>query len=218
MYPPQHQGGYELTWLSSTRDLLAAGHEVRVLTTDVRLSDAATEEHDGVHRELRWYWKDYAWPPQTLGSRVRIERHNAAVYAAIWTSSRPTPWPSGRWAGCRSASSSRYGAPASPPWEWWATTGWSTARRWTPGPGCTRAGAGSPPSGRTAAAHTLRPRPRGAMALQQRDHPLASTRHGRLAPARATWCTPAWSTTSSLLLPRARVAQAAAVPRPHRPA
>ena len=79
MYPPQHLGGYELTWLASTRDLLDAGHDVRVLTTDVVLHPGAEEEHAGVHRELRWYWRDHEWPRLAPRTVVALERHNAAT-------------------------------------------------------------------------------------------------------------------------------------------
>jgi len=79
MYPPQHLGGYELVWQGAMRALREAGHEVRVLTTDLRLSDAG-EEDDFVARELRWYWRDHAWPSFTPRERLALERHNARVF------------------------------------------------------------------------------------------------------------------------------------------
>ena len=39
MYPPHHLGGYELVWQRAVQALRAAGHGVRVLTTDVRFGD-----------------------------------------------------------------------------------------------------------------------------------------------------------------------------------
>jgi glycogen(starch) synthase len=82
MYPPHDlRGGYELTWRSSVLYLRARGDAVRVLTTEYRSPDLdAAEELDAdVHRELRWYWRDHAFPRHRLRERLAIERHNAAV-------------------------------------------------------------------------------------------------------------------------------------------
>ena len=40
MYPPHHFGGYELVWRSAVEHLRRAGHEARVLTTDLRTPEA----------------------------------------------------------------------------------------------------------------------------------------------------------------------------------
>src|SRR4051794_6258342 len=81
MYPPHHQGGYELVWRAAVEHLRAAGHEARVLTTDHREDTDAPDDPD-VHRELRWYWRDHViLNPGPLGS-LRLERHNRAVLAA----------------------------------------------------------------------------------------------------------------------------------------
>jgi glycosyltransferase involved in cell wall biosynthesis len=79
MYPPQHLGGYELVWQGAVRHLRGLGHDVRVLTTDVRFGDAP-EQDAGVFRELRWYWRDHAWPRLGPRARLAIERHNARVF------------------------------------------------------------------------------------------------------------------------------------------
>jgi glycosyltransferase involved in cell wall biosynthesis len=79
MYPPHHLGGYELVWRSAVRHLRSLGHDVRVLTTDFRLPDPSEPEDDDVHRELRWWWHDHAFPRYGLRERIRIERHNARV-------------------------------------------------------------------------------------------------------------------------------------------
>jgi glycogen(starch) synthase len=78
MYPPQHLGGYELVWRSAVEHLRAAGHEVRVVTTQ---EDFGAEEPDDpdVHRELRWYWRDFEFPRLSVRKRIRLERHNWAV-------------------------------------------------------------------------------------------------------------------------------------------
>ena len=82
MYPPHHQGGYELLWRASVEQLRAAGHEVRVLTTDHREDDPdpGLDEGADVHRELRWYWSDHEFPQLSVGDRRALERHNLTVF------------------------------------------------------------------------------------------------------------------------------------------
>jgi glycogen(starch) synthase len=82
MYPPHDLGGgYEITFRSSVLHLRSHGHEVRVLTTDFGSADldAHAELDDDVHRELRWYWSDHAFPRRSIRERIAIERHNADV-------------------------------------------------------------------------------------------------------------------------------------------
>jgi glycogen(starch) synthase len=76
MYPPHHLGGYELIWRSAVRHSRAAGHEVRVLTTDVRFGEPAEPDDPGCFRELEWYWRDHGWPRRSLRDRLRLERAN----------------------------------------------------------------------------------------------------------------------------------------------
>jgi glycogen(starch) synthase len=78
MYPPHHQGGYELVWRSAVEHLRGLGHTARVLTTDHREATYERDDPD-VHRELRWYWRDFAFPRLSLPARVALERHNADV-------------------------------------------------------------------------------------------------------------------------------------------
>jgi glycosyltransferase involved in cell wall biosynthesis len=80
MYPPYHLGGYELVWQDAIGYLRDRGHEVRVLVSNYRSEEAASAEPDGaVYRELRWYWRDHAWPAIPVRERVRLERSNGAV-------------------------------------------------------------------------------------------------------------------------------------------
>ena len=81
MYPPHHFGGYELIWRGAVEHLREAGHEVRILTTDHRspVPDPTVPEDPDCHRELRWYWRDHAFPRLGFRSRLRLERHNLAV-------------------------------------------------------------------------------------------------------------------------------------------
>ncbi len=74
-------GGYEVVWQEAVQALRAAGHPARVLTT---LPDPSDRPHNGptepeVHRDLRWYWRDYAFPKVSVRQCVSLERHNAAT-------------------------------------------------------------------------------------------------------------------------------------------
>ena len=81
MYPPHHLGGYELVWASAMSHLRAVGHDVRVLTTDFRKDGApAGGEEPDVYRELRWYWRDHAFPRLSLRACVALERHNGRMF------------------------------------------------------------------------------------------------------------------------------------------
>jgi glycogen(starch) synthase len=82
MYPPHHFGGYELVWRSAVTHLRDAGHDVRVLTTDFRRPELppGTPEDRDVHRDLRWWWRDHAWPRHGLRERLVLERQNAATF------------------------------------------------------------------------------------------------------------------------------------------
>jgi len=82
MYPPHHLGGYELMWRSAVGRLRRDGHEVWVLTTDWREADPdrSIPEDPEVHRELRWYWHNHAFPRLGPLAVARLERHNAMVF------------------------------------------------------------------------------------------------------------------------------------------
>lgn len=79
MYPPHHQGGYELVWQSANRRARRDGHDVRVLTTGHREPGVTVPDEPDVHRTLRWYWDwaRHAFPRLSLAQRVRLERANA---------------------------------------------------------------------------------------------------------------------------------------------
>jgi glycogen synthase len=80
MYPPHHLGGYELVWQAAVDDLRARGHDVRVLTSDHREPSVVADEPADVHRELRWYWHDHAFPRLGPRARLGLERSNAATF------------------------------------------------------------------------------------------------------------------------------------------
>lgn len=72
--------------------LRAAGHAVRTLVTDhveASARERGLPDDPGVHRELRWYWRDHAFP--ALGPRdvVRLERHNHRVLRRHLAAHRP---------------------------------------------------------------------------------------------------------------------------------
>src|SRR5437773_789851 len=79
MYPPHHLGGYELVWQSAIRHMRALGHEARVLTTDFELAAPEGPDDADVHRELRWWWREHAFPHYGVRERLTLERHNARV-------------------------------------------------------------------------------------------------------------------------------------------
>ena len=82
-YPPHGTGGYERVWQAAVAGLAAAGHAVTVLTTDHREPGVPpADEEPGVHRALRWYWRDHEFLPLGLGATRDLERHNARVFAA----------------------------------------------------------------------------------------------------------------------------------------
>jgi glycogen synthase len=88
LYPPHYAGGYELMWHSWVAYARAAGHDVRVLTSDVR-TDAAGAEDADVHRELQRYWGEGGARRLTLSQRIALERHNAATLRRHLDAFRP---------------------------------------------------------------------------------------------------------------------------------
>jgi glycosyltransferase involved in cell wall biosynthesis len=89
MYPPHSLGGYEQVWRSAMGHLRSQGHEVSVLTTDFRLEEMDAGSEPGVHRELRWYWRDHEFPRIGPRERVRLERHNQDVLGRHLDELRP---------------------------------------------------------------------------------------------------------------------------------
>ena len=116
MYPPHHLGGYELVWQGAVRHLRAAGHDVAVLTTDHREQGVEEPDEPGVHRELRWWWRDHAWPRHSPRARLQVERHNAAVFDRVLKTHRPDAvawWSMGGMSLSLIARAAREGLPAS---------------------------------------------------------------------------------------------------------
>jgi glycogen synthase len=81
MYPPHHQGGYELVWQAAMAHARTRGHEVRILVSTHRDAAVRTADEPDVHRALRWYWdwERHAFDRLPLRGRVALERGNAAT-------------------------------------------------------------------------------------------------------------------------------------------
>jgi glycogen synthase len=92
-YPPHHFGGYEQIWDAAVQHLRAQGHEVRVLATTYRHPGTPDGDEPGVHRALRWYWRERKFdiPGERIGlrERVRLEHHNHAQLERHMTGFEP---------------------------------------------------------------------------------------------------------------------------------
>jgi glycogen(starch) synthase len=89
MYPPHHLGGYELVWRAAMNAARARGHDVRVVTTDFHREGVAASDEPFVRRDLRWYWRDHAWPPMRPDQCLRLERENARTFEGHLDEHRP---------------------------------------------------------------------------------------------------------------------------------
>ncbi len=87
-FPPHHTGGYELHCAATVDGLRAAGHDVRVLTSDLREPGAAAQaDPPWVQRELRAFDPAGGWPG--LRAAAAGERHNARALRAHLRAVRP---------------------------------------------------------------------------------------------------------------------------------
>ncbi|HAM03630.1 MAG TPA: hypothetical protein DCQ30_15610 [Acidimicrobiaceae bacterium] len=99
MYPPHAFGGYERQCSDVVRRWVAAGHEVLVLTSDVRLpvedrrfaADADEEEVSGlaVRRVLKLYWDNHVVLRPSVWGRLRLERDNQRRLNEVMRDFRP---------------------------------------------------------------------------------------------------------------------------------
>lgn len=92
MYPPHHHGGYELTCQDVVERWRGRGHDVTVLTTDLRLQgvqDPAGERAQGDLRDLRFYYADGDLHRPPLWTRLGMERHNQRVLRSQLQQDRP---------------------------------------------------------------------------------------------------------------------------------
>jgi glycogen synthase len=91
-YPPHYYGGYELTCHDVMRRWAAAGHDITVLTSTVRLPGVADVEEPQVRRTLRTYWdweQNTRVLPRSPVARLRVEQHNLRELDAAVGSAQP---------------------------------------------------------------------------------------------------------------------------------
>lgn len=87
-YPPHHTGGYEVSCRDVVERLAARGHELAVLTSDLRrtgVADPPDERHAAVpvHRDLRaWFRDEGLYAPGAL-ERFRMERQSQRALRAL---------------------------------------------------------------------------------------------------------------------------------------
>ncbi len=79
LYPPHYQGGYELRCAQVAEAMRAAGHTVRVLTSEYGIPrprsskpDSRPEERNGVH--VQRHLNQYLYPPQPTGRPWRVRQ------------------------------------------------------------------------------------------------------------------------------------------------
>lgn len=80
LYPPHHYGGYELSCADVVARFVQRGHEVSVLTSNVRRGHDHGSEQHGVHRVLEVYWSDHRLVDPGVRAASSIERHNRRVF------------------------------------------------------------------------------------------------------------------------------------------
>jgi glycosyltransferase involved in cell wall biosynthesis len=76
MYPPHYYGGYELICRDVMDRFRADGHDVRVLTTTMRVPGVSDEDDATVERTLRFAWRDHVLQNPSVPRRLLDERHN----------------------------------------------------------------------------------------------------------------------------------------------
>ena len=81
-YPPHHLGGYELICEGVVHAAARRGHDVLVLTSDLRLPGVAAADEPAVRRSLRSYLDAAGQQPAALRpiQRLARERANAVVF------------------------------------------------------------------------------------------------------------------------------------------
>jgi glycosyltransferase involved in cell wall biosynthesis len=91
-YPPHYYGGYELTCRDVMDRFAARGHDVHVLTSDVRVPDVTDTAQPQVTRTLAAYWdweRNAATVPLSPLARLRIEQHNNREFQLVVERVRP---------------------------------------------------------------------------------------------------------------------------------
>lgn len=91
MYPPHAYGGYEQSCRDVVQRWRAAGHQVLVLTGDIRVAGVADvpEEPAAVRRQLRLYWEDHRILDPSPPRRLVMERANRRAFDRAVADHRP---------------------------------------------------------------------------------------------------------------------------------
>ncbi|MFZ1997310.1 MAG: glycosyltransferase [Solirubrobacteraceae bacterium] len=79
LFPPAHEGGYEVICAGAMRHLVRSGHDVLVVTADRQPAAEDGDPRVGVRRELRLQSRN-GWRQMTLRERYALERHNHRVF------------------------------------------------------------------------------------------------------------------------------------------
>src|SRR5947209_5142627 len=91
-YPPHYYGGYELTCADVMQRFRAAGHDVTVLTSTIRVPGVEDVVDDDVLRSLHVYWdweQDRPEVPRSPLHRYRVERANLRVLDEVLRARAP---------------------------------------------------------------------------------------------------------------------------------
>jgi glycosyltransferase involved in cell wall biosynthesis len=91
-YPPHHLGGYELSCADVMGHLAARGHDISVLTTNMRrpgVADPPGERDRRIWRDLRWWWDDHELTSPPLPARLSQEWRNQRRLLAALREVRP---------------------------------------------------------------------------------------------------------------------------------
>jgi glycosyltransferase involved in cell wall biosynthesis len=92
MFPPHHYGGYELSCRDVVDRWRAAGHDVTVLTSTMRVAgvaDPPDEREAGVWRDLPIAYREGQLVAPPLHKRLAIEKENQRVLAATVEAVKP---------------------------------------------------------------------------------------------------------------------------------
>jgi glycosyltransferase involved in cell wall biosynthesis len=91
MYPPHAFGGYEASCQDVVRWWRRWGHEVEVLTSDVRVPGVRSsgEDRSDVRRDLHLYWRDHAVLDPPVWRRFLWEHSNQRALSAVLDELQP---------------------------------------------------------------------------------------------------------------------------------
>ena len=80
LYPPNHDGGYEIACEAFVEHLRARGHSVKILCADHPAKSREEDLRRGIHRELGWYKdRNLRFRSLSLPARAQLVRHNTKV-------------------------------------------------------------------------------------------------------------------------------------------